>query len=123
MTSTRDTSSDTISGGRLALVFNTDALQVCNMYSSCNALALALRCITHFVSPPSPRRTSIHLPSCTDAVWHRWYPLSKTLAERAAWSFMETNGPGFTLAVMNPCLITGPALQDGMNTSTEVRCY
>ena len=55
MTSTRGTSSDTISGGHLALVFNTDVLQVCNMYSSCYALALALalRFITHFV-PPSP---------------------------------------------------------------------
>ena len=63
-----------------------------------------------------------------------WYPLGKTMAEKWAWSYVGGGGEGdggkgeegaegkgkFRLVVMNPTLITGPVLQPGMNTSTEV---
>eukprot|EP00056_Hartaetosiga_gracilis_P021770 m.26277 g.26277 ORF g.26277 m.26277 type:complete len:596 (+) comp9256_c0_seq1:25-1812(+) len=48
------------------------------------------------------------------------YPLSKTLAERAAWEFVEKEFPEMRLVTMNPTLIIGPMLQSSMNTSTEV---
>jgi nucleoside-diphosphate-sugar epimerase len=66
----------------------------------------------------------------TDADWSNdtllrekqvWYPLSKTIAERAAWKFMEDNEGNlkFDLVVVNPTLILGPLLQPTLNTSTD----
>jgi nucleoside-diphosphate-sugar epimerase len=47
----------------------------------------------------------------------RWYALSKTLAERAAWDFVREENPGFELFVVNPTLVIGPMLQPSLNTS------
>jgi dihydroflavonol-4-reductase len=45
------------------------------------------------------------------------YYYSKTLAERAAWSFVERNGIAFDLVVMNPFYVIGPSLGPDQNTS------
>lgn len=50
------------------------------------------------------------------------YALSKTLAERAAWQFVETHQPSFVLSTINPCLVFGPVLSNDssvINTSSE----
>ncbi|KAM1157997.1 hypothetical protein ACFX1X_028854 [Malus domestica] len=47
-----------------------------------------------------------------------WYPLSKTLAEEAAWKFAEVNG--IDLVSMNPGLAIGPLLQPTLNLSVEI---
>jgi nucleoside-diphosphate-sugar epimerase len=44
-----------------------------------------------------------------------WYALSKQLAEKVAWSAVE--GTDVSLVTMNPCLVVGPMLQPGLNTS------
>ncbi|KAF3808968.1 Ketoreductase azaE [Colletotrichum gloeosporioides] len=49
---------------------------------------------------------------------------SKTFAEKAAWSFVENESPGFTLSTINPPLVFGPAVQelaslDALNTSNQ----
>eukprot|EP00762_Andalucia_godoyi_P004745 ANDGO_03605.mRNA.1 Tetraketide alpha-pyrone reductase 1 len=50
-----------------------------------------------------------------------WYPLSKTLAERAAWDEFGRPGAGnLDLRVVNPCLVTGPLLTTHLNTSHEM---
>jgi dihydroflavonol-4-reductase len=41
------------------------------------------------------------------------YMKSKTLAERAAWDFIEREGNGLELAVVNPVGIFGPVLNEG----------
>mmetsp|Transcript_45749 Transcript_45749/g.115145 ORF Transcript_45749/g.115145 Transcript_45749/m.115145 type:complete len:322 (-) Transcript_45749:240-1205(-) len=46
-----------------------------------------------------------------------WYCLSKTLAERRAWELSKE--VGIPLTTVNPCLIVGPLLQPGLNTSHE----
>jgi nucleoside-diphosphate-sugar epimerase len=52
------------------------------------------------------------------------YRGSKTLAEKAAWTFMDTAKPSFDLATINPSLVFGPAAPhlssgdlDSLNTS------
>lgn len=45
------------------------------------------------------------------------YVKSKTLAEQAAWDFMEKDGGGMELAVINPRYILGPALGRNFTTS------
>ncbi|PWN34163.1 NAD(P)-binding protein [Meira miltonrushii] len=50
------------------------------------------------------------------------YRASKTLAERAAWDFVEANKPSFDLATINPPLVLGPIIHqvnspDSLNTS------
>ncbi|KAK4414244.1 Tetraketide alpha-pyrone reductase 1 [Sesamum alatum] len=50
-----------------------------------------------------------------------WYPLSKTLAEEAAWKFSEENG--IDLVVMHPGLVLGPLLQPTLNATSEVFLY
>ncbi|GAA6018335.1 hypothetical protein JCM10207_000809 [Rhodosporidiobolus poonsookiae] len=52
------------------------------------------------------------------------YRASKTLAERAAWKFVEDEKPQFDLAVVNPTLIIGPVIHevpsaDKLNTSVN----
>lgn len=48
------------------------------------------------------------------------YVKSKTLAERAAWDFIDDEGGGLELAVINPVGILGPALSSDLSTSIEL---
>lgn len=48
------------------------------------------------------------------------YVKSKTLAERAAWDFIEREGGGMELAVVNPVAILGPVLGKDLSTSIEL---
>jgi dihydroflavonol-4-reductase len=47
------------------------------------------------------------------------YYLSKTVAERTSWAFMEEANPDFDLAVLNPPFVLGPSLIPGLNTSAR----
>lgn len=48
------------------------------------------------------------------------YYYSKTLAERAAWEFMDETVPGFDLVVINPYLVIGPSLSPGITPSNQL---
>jgi dihydroflavonol-4-reductase len=48
------------------------------------------------------------------------YVKSKTLAERAAWDFIEREGGEMELAVVNPVAILGPVLGADLSTSIEL---
>jgi len=48
------------------------------------------------------------------------YAKSKTLAERAAWDFMASEGGALELAVVNPVGIFGPTLGPDLSTSVEI---
>ncbi|RYD55611.1 MAG: aldehyde reductase, partial [Sphingomonadales bacterium] len=48
------------------------------------------------------------------------YMKSKMLAERAAWDFIEAEGGGMELSVVNPVGIFGPALGKDLSTSIEL---
>ena len=45
------------------------------------------------------------------------YIRSKTIAEKAAWAFMEKDTSGLELAVINPGLILGPVLESDYGSS------
>ncbi|KAL8483622.1 hypothetical protein ACS0TY_026347 [Phlomoides rotata] len=46
----------------------------------------------------------------------QWYVLSKTLAEDAAWKFVEEKG--IDMVTINPAMVIGPLLQPTLNTSS-----
>jgi dihydroflavonol-4-reductase len=48
------------------------------------------------------------------------YYLSKTLAEREAWAFVDAQRPPWTLIVINPFMVIGPSLSKALNTSNKV---
>lgn len=48
------------------------------------------------------------------------YGASKTLAERAAWDFVEGLGRKSSLAVINPGLVLGPALDSDLSSSHQI---
>jgi nucleoside-diphosphate-sugar epimerase len=48
------------------------------------------------------------------------YPLSKAVAERAAWDFAEREGGGTELVVVNPTWIAGPTLTTDARSSLQV---
>ena len=48
------------------------------------------------------------------------YEKSKTLAERAAWEFIEKSDSGLELSVINPGMVLGPVLDEDWGTSGEV---
>ncbi|KAM7472534.1 hypothetical protein LguiA_010717 [Lonicera macranthoides] len=52
---------------------------------------------------------------CEDA--KQWYPLSKTLAEEAAWKFAKENG--IDLVTLHPGYVLGPLLQPTLNFTSE----
>jgi nucleoside-diphosphate-sugar epimerase len=45
------------------------------------------------------------------------YPRSKTVAERAAWDFIDTEGGGTELVVINPTFVAGPSLTTELRSS------
>jgi nucleoside-diphosphate-sugar epimerase len=52
------------------------------------------------------------------------YSLSKKLAEKAAWDFVETEKPAFSITTLNPPMVYGPPAQDfesidKLNTSSK----
>ena len=47
------------------------------------------------------------------------YPLSKTVAERAAWDFIEREGDATELVVLNPTWIAGPTLTSDPRSSLQ----
>lgn len=47
------------------------------------------------------------------------YPLSKAVAERAAWDFIEQEGGGTELVVLNPTWIAGPTLTSDPRSSLQ----
>ena len=52
------------------------------------------------------------------------YRASKTFAERAAWDFVRTEKPNFSLSVLNPPLVLGPVIHylnslEAINTSNQ----
>jgi len=49
-----------------------------------------------------------------------FYAKSKTMAELAAWEFMEMENPDFSLAVINPVLVMGPSLTKDIGTSNSL---
>ena len=48
------------------------------------------------------------------------YPRSKAVAERAAWNFMQREGGGTELTVVNPTFILGPTLTAGPASSLQL---
>ena len=48
------------------------------------------------------------------------YHYSKTLAERAAWDFVESDSPSFDLVVINPTGVIGPSIGSGLSTTSRV---
>jgi nucleoside-diphosphate-sugar epimerase len=48
------------------------------------------------------------------------YPLSKTIAERAAWDFIEREGGETELVVVNPTFILGPTLTSQVRSSLQL---
>jgi nucleoside-diphosphate-sugar epimerase len=55
-----------------------------------------------------------------DAAGVSAYVKSKTLAERAAWEFVEREGNGLELAVVNPVGVFGPVLGSDYSTSVQL---
>ena len=48
------------------------------------------------------------------------YPLSKAVAERAGWDFVEREGDGVELVVINPTWIAGPTLTSEVRSSLQL---
>ncbi len=48
------------------------------------------------------------------------YPLSKAVAERAAWDFIEREGGGVQLVALNPTWIAGPTLTTAARSSLQL---
>lgn len=48
-------------------------------------------------------------------LYQKWYPVSKTLAEKSAWEFAKKNG--LDVVAINPSTCLGQLLQPGLNAS------
>ncbi|KAM1607823.1 hypothetical protein ACFXTH_028538 [Malus domestica] len=100
-----------------------------NVLKSCAKFPTVKRVVlTSSMSSVSFSRTPITSDMVLDETWYsdplfceqnqRWYPLSKILAEEAAWKFAKENG--IDLVSMNPGIVIGPLLQPTLNGSVEL---
>ncbi|KAJ6715597.1 putative proteinD DEPENDENT EPIMERASE/DEHYDRATASE [Salix viminalis] len=73
-------------------------------------------------NPSWPREKVFDESSWTDLDYcmsrQKWYPVSKTLAEKAAWEFAEKNG--MDMVAIHPATCLGPLLQPALNASCAV---
>jgi nucleoside-diphosphate-sugar epimerase len=74
-------------------------------------------------NPNWPENKAIDEGSWTDVEYcklrGKWYPVSKTEAEKAAWEFCEKHG-GVDVVAVHPGTCLGPLLQNQMNASSAV---
>lgn len=75
--------------------------------------------------PNRPAIFPIREASWTDPEWDACSPyiISKTRAERAAWSLADERGLRARLAVVNPGFVVGPALDADVGTSLRIISY
>lgn len=76
--------------------------------------------VTH--RPPGLEKDNFDESDWSDPSWTGMSPYtkSKTLAERAAWNFVENEAPDMQLTAINPCLVLGRPLDDHYGTSLRV---
>ncbi|MDE0031619.1 MAG: aldehyde reductase [Deltaproteobacteria bacterium] len=76
--------------------------------------------VTH--RPPGLEKDNFDESDWSDPSWTGMSPYtkSKTLAERAAWDFVENEAPDMQLTAINPCLVLGRPLDDFYGTSLRV---
>ena len=96
-----------------------------NVLASCQRAGVTRVVLTSSMAAITDEPDSDHV--LTEADWNTRssldrnpYYYSKTLAERAAWEFVEQQKPPFDLVVINPFLVVGPSLVPGLNTSNQV---
>ncbi|XP_057431621.1 cinnamoyl-CoA reductase 1 isoform X2 [Lotus japonicus] len=74
-------------------------------------------------NPNWPEGRAVDESSWTDVEFcesrRKWYPVSKTAAERAAWEFKEKQG-GAEVVAIHPATCLGPLLQPELNASSAV---
>ncbi|KAK8530297.1 hypothetical protein V6N13_068228 [Hibiscus sabdariffa] len=70
----------------------------------------------HETKGPFDESSWTDLEYCKDE--QKWYPVSKTLAEKAAWEYAEKHGTD--VVAINPSTCLGPLLQPNLNASCAV---
>ncbi|KAE8709097.1 hypothetical protein F3Y22_tig00110332pilonHSYRG00901 [Hibiscus syriacus] len=68
--------------------------------------------------PPCRSRSTCSKPREKSRNQHKWYPVSKTLAEKSAWDYAEKQG--IDVVAINPSTCLGPLLQPILNASCAV---
>ncbi|CAM8941480.1 unnamed protein product [Rhodiola kirilowii] len=77
--------------------------------------------INDLINPPYRARSTSSTPPALPASLasrKKWYPVSKTLAEKAAWEFGEKHG--IDIVAIHPSTCLGPLLQSSLNASCAV---
>uniref|UniRef100_A0A7N0SWG4 NAD-dependent epimerase/dehydratase domain-containing protein n=1 Tax=Kalanchoe fedtschenkoi TaxID=63787 RepID=A0A7N0SWG4_KALFE len=73
-------------------------------------------------NPTWPSQKPVDESSWTDLDYcksrQKWYPVSKTLAEKAAWEFAQKHG--IDIVAIHPATCLGPLLQSNLNASCAV---
>ncbi|PON40011.1 NAD(P)-binding domain containing protein [Parasponia andersonii] len=93
-----------------------------NVLTAANEAGVRRVVVTSSVSSiaPSPNWTSVKTEECwTDLDYCKrkqlWYPMSKTLAEKAAWEFAKEKG--LDVVAVNPGTVMGPVIPPKLNAS------
>lgn len=98
------------------------ALRVLKAATEAERIVLTSSIAAIMYRPQRPRQITVTAADWTDTRWPSITPyiLSKTLAEHAAWDFMERQDATSRLVCINPGLVLGPALDAQSGTSLEV---
>ena len=64
--------------------------------------------------------TEVHWSNADNLEDNTAYARSKTIAERAAWDYIDAEGKGLELAVINPVAVLGPAMSEDVSSSLQL---
>ncbi|ACF45732.1 MAG: aldehyde reductase [Prosthecochloris sp.] len=102
-----------------ALEGTRSVLESCRKASSVKRVVLTSSIAAITGAPDSNRVFTENDWNTTSSLKENPYHYSKTLAERAAWEFMQEQ-PGFDLVVINPFMVIGPSLGASLNTTNQM---
>ncbi|ARM31271.1 SDR family oxidoreductase [Prosthecochloris sp. HL-130-GSB] len=102
-----------------ALEGTRTVLESCRKAGSVSRIVLTSSVAAITDDPPADRILSEKDWNTSSSLTRNPYHYSKTVAERAAWQFMEQE-PGFELITVNPFMVIGPSLTPSLNTSNQI---
>ncbi|XP_020519027.1 cinnamoyl-CoA reductase 1 isoform X2 [Amborella trichopoda] len=98
-----------------------------NVLEACRKAKVRRVVLTSSISAMVPNPSWPHDKVVDESCWtdidfckahKKWYPVSKTLAERAAWEFSKQHG--LDVVAIHPSTCLGPLLQPSLNASSAV---
>ncbi|ORU92697.1 MAG: epimerase [Cycloclasticus sp. symbiont of Bathymodiolus heckerae] len=97
-----------------------NVLNACKRSGSVKKVVLTSSVAALFDEPISGHTYNEDDWNTTSSLSRNPYYYAKTMAERAAWDFIEKESSSFKLVTINPAVVIGPSIVPSLNTSNKI---